>query len=253
MSKKNRKKENKKNLKISKNENPLGYGFFVIPLILLIFAFALALSIMQDEAYIYVSPIFKNYKPLEKSQDDAPLENYFKDESGLFYDEEWRGRINDSVEYLYEKTGVRVFLLTDYLKEDGKGNLILPTDKEAKEMCKSAYDELNKEGVDVVMLFIPTTLSFEVWTYSSDEVKEEFGSKFERVLKQYIEYNYHVAGEYDDLFIYSYRDTADRIMGGFTSPIKLIGENLRVCILTLITVLILVPSIVIYRRAGKKR
>ena len=43
------------------------------------------------------------------------MEDYFVDECGVFYEEDRHYLINDSVEYLYEKTGVKVFIYISYL------------------------------------------------------------------------------------------------------------------------------------------
>lgn len=236
----------------SKNasKNSLGFGFFVVPLIILMFAIALIVTIMEDRKYIYVSPVLKNYQAMEKTE-DKPLESYYLDELALFYDEKRYQLINDYAEYLYDKTGVRVFLWTMSV-DDGAGNFNLPSEEEAEQTCKEIQQSLSEYGVDVVLMFTTTDTGFAAFTYATDEVKENFGDKFEKMLKQYLFRNYNTVGEFDDLFIFSYMNLADRLMGGITPPWTLYAENLKVCIIGTVVLVVLIGSVIFYRKVGRK-
>lgn len=244
-------KNKNKHSHIKKNENSLGIGFFVVPLIILAFLFALIFSLMEDGVYIYISPVIKNYEPLEKTEDE-PIDNYFIDEIGLFYDEERHYLVNDSVEYLYDKTGVKVFVWGIPASIDEEGNQIFPTDEEAEQTCKATINSLSKHGIDLVILYIPTDVGYVTHTYATDEVRDVYGNKLEKLLEQYLDYNFHVVGEYDELFYYSYRQTADRIMGGFTSPLAVIKENLRFFILSSSTLVVIISSLIFYKRFERR-
>ena len=70
--------------------------------------------------------------------------------------------------------------------------------------------------------------------------------------QQYLNYNFHCVGEYDELFYYTYRQTADRITGGFTSPLALIKENLKIFVLSLVTLVVVASSLVFYKKIGNR-
>ncbi|MBE6648063.1 MAG: hypothetical protein E7614_00910 [Ruminococcaceae bacterium] len=254
MGKRKKKSEisNKKVLK--KRTNPLGIGFFVIPLIVLIFLYAIIISATEDWKCFYISPVFKNYEPLDKNDSaDKELESFFTDEAGLFYDEERFSLINDSAKYFYEKTGVKIYLYTVGVSEDGKGGYLYPSDEEMKETCENVCKELSPEGIDLVVLFLSTPEGYRSCTYATDEVRNNFGKKCEKIIEQYLVYNFNVVGEYDELFWATYRNSADRLMGGFTSPLSMLKENLRVVILSVLTLIIVCSSIVFYIFMGKKQ
>ncbi len=232
------------------SQNSLGLGFFVIPLVILMFAIALIVTILEDRTYIYVSPALKNYQPMEKTEDKL-LDNYYLDEHELFYDEKRFQLINEYTEYLYDKTGVRVFLWTTSVYEgDGKYNV--PSEEEAEQTCKEIQQSLSEYGIDVVLMFTTTDTGFASFTYATDEVKETFGDEFEKMLKQYLVRNYNTVGEYDDLFIFSYKNLADRLMGGITSPLTLYVENLKVCIIGTVVLVVLIVSVIFYKKVGRK-
>ncbi len=244
----------KKNTTVKRNikkQNPLGYGFFVVPLIIIVFLYAFIIVIMEDKEYHYISPVFKNYQALEKTE-DKKLDNYFTDEIGVFYDEERHYLINESSNYFYDKTGVRLYAKTiqSYIDENTKVEDVF--EENGEQLCKEIYDSFSDNGVDMVVLFVQCRGGFVTYTYATDEVKSVYGDKLERILEQYMVYYYNVVGEFDELFYYSYRSTADRIMGGFTSPLDLIKENLRVVILFVVAVSVIGASIIFYRKMGKK-
>lgn len=251
-----KKKQSYSDNNMKKKTNSLGIGFFVIPLIILFFLFALIITLLEDKEYIYISPVFKNYQPLEKSEDEK-IENYFNDEIGLFYDEERHYLINDSVEYLYDKTGVKVFIWGFSPEINSNGKYIPPSEEDAQKLCKEALESLTKYGIDLVLIYVPTNSGFETHSCSTNEVEDNYGQKFEKILCQYLNYNFHDAGEikiedYDVMFYYSLRQTADRIMGGVTSPLALIKENLRFFILLTVTLVVVVSSLIFYKRFERK-
>ncbi len=239
--------QRKKNIK---QKNSLGPAFFVIPAVLLIFIYAIIFSITEDGIYFYISPVFQRHAPIEKTN-DAYLENYFSDEVGFFEEERYR-IINESAEYFYDKTGIKIFLYTVPAMKDENDKFVYPTDEEAEKSCADICKEFSAEGIDLVIMFMPTQTGFKSWTYATNEVRGEFGSKCERVLEQKLVRNFHIVGEYDELFWYSYRESADRLMGGITSPLVIINENLRFFILFGITVGVIYASVVFYRKIGKK-
>ncbi len=236
----------KKNIKA---KNSLGPAFFVIPIILLIFIFAIVFSVTEDGVYFYISPVFQRHSALEKTE-DAYLENYFSDEVGFFEEDRYR-IINESAEYFYDKTGIKIFLYTAPALKDENDKFIYPTDKEAKQSCADICKEFSAEGIDLVIMFMPTPTGFKSWTYATDEVRDEFGKKCERILEQKLVRNFNIVGEYDELFWYSYRESADRLMGGITSPWNIIIENLRFFILAGITIAVVSASVVFYKKVGK--
>ena len=235
---------------VSKN-NPLGIGFFIIPIIILLFSYAFIIEVMEEGDYFYISPVFKNYEPLKKNE-DVKMEDYFIDECGVFYEEDRHYLVNDSAEYFYEKTGVRVFVYAAPVEDNGKGSYKLPTDEEAYKTCEDVCKELSAEGIDLVVLYIPTPVGFETWTYATDEVRNVYGKKCERLIEQYLVHYFHVVGDHDELFQKSYMSAADRLMGGLTSPLCLIKENLRIVILALVTIAVVGASMGIYFAVGKK-
>ncbi len=244
-------KKIKKSKKKNNLNNSLGYGFFVIPLIALVFIYAIVINIMKDSAYFYISPVFKNYQPLEKKERN-PMKNYFSDDEGVIYDLALYEMVNEGAEYMYEKTGVLPFVYIASAEKDESNNDILPSEKEGEQKCKEICEFFSSNGVNMAMLFLSTDTSFKVYTYATDEVRAVYGEKLERITKQYLMYNYHVIGDYGSLFEDSYRMASDRILGGFTSPISIIKENLRFFILVFSTIVVFGVSIVFYIKWNKK-
>ncbi len=258
MGKTKNKKQYSEKKKRDSGKHPLGFGFFIIPLIILLFAFAIILSVFEDGVYIpnddvdvYISPVLKTYDPVEKT-DAKEMENYFVDEAGLFDDETRYYLVNDSAMYFYEKTGVRPFIYTMSPSEDDEGNILYPTDDEANEICKGVCNELSPEGINYVILFMPATDGYRMWTYVTDDVYDAFGNKLEHIFEQYTYHYFNVVGYHDDLFYSTYRATADRLMSGPISPITLIKENLKISLLTCITLATVLISVAIYVSVGKK-
>ncbi len=253
MSKKKKKKEINYKKTTKKKSNSLGFGFFVVPLIILIFLYAFIFSVTEDWKCFYISPVLKNYEPLEKTDEsDKKLENYFSDEAGLFHDDVNHDVVNDSAKYFYEKTGVKIYLYSIGLAEDGNGGHIYPTNKEMQKTCEKVCNELSPEGIDMVVLFLSTPEGYISCTYATDEVRNNYGKKCENIVEQYLLYNFNVVGEYDALFRETYRSSADRLMGGFTHPSAMVKENLRFVILFVLTLIIVGSSVIFYNYMGKK-
>lgn len=251
MAKKKNKNIKKAKSKSTSSNNSLGLAFFVIPLIIAIFINAIIYSLMDKNAYFYISPVFKNYKTVEKTK-YKKLDNYFIDEVNLFEDDRYYSRVNHGSDYLYEKTGVRVFFYGKFLESDSNQNLIIPTEEEGEKVCQELCNSMSENGVNLVIMYAETNEGFETYTYATEEVRDVFGTKLEKILQQYLVYNFHVVGTYYQLVADSYISTADRIMGGFTSPLDVINENLRVVVISCVTIIIFTVSIIFYRRFDKK-
>jgi hypothetical protein len=83
-------------------------------------------------------------------------------------------------------------------------------------------------------------------------VRAAYGKKLEKITKQYLMYNFNTVNDYGSLFERSYHLATERILGGFTSPISIIKENLKIFVLGTLTIIVLVSSLIFYKKVGNK-
>lgn len=246
--KKNR-TSNKKSNNINNKENTDGNGtFFVIPIILLCFIYAFIISVM-DGAYANIPMVFGNNEPIDKSL-AVDTGDYYYQSFSLVEDNRLYS-IADGVEYFYEKTGIRTFVCA-VNGIDGNTDV---SEEVAWDFCREIYETEFDDEAHMVFLFIYDENALDEYTlyfYCGEEAAKLIGDFEKKVLSTTVRHQFNLVYDHADLFGETLKFSADRIMDGTTSIFTYLGEHLRATVLVLSTVVVAVPSVVIFMKLKKR-